>query len=168
MGLRTHSLLCISRAAKDPFFSENLHLLTFNPAVRLETQALETDTSVWVSVWQSCLTSGETTWSLLVCLFFLKIFFTYAPSFQNSNHLGPPILFTTDGSAPKVCQSGLWSCTYLPIWLLITCWWSFGLTFEDLTASTGESDQCFMVNCFVSRCFVKVTSAEAARQDAKL
>lgn len=28
-----------------------------------------------------------------------------------------------------------------------------------LTASTYDSDQCFMVNCFVSRWFAKVTSA---------
>ena len=33
-------------------------------------------------------------------------------------------------------------------------------------ASTCDTDNCFTVNCSVLGCFVKVTFAEAARQDA--
>lgn len=34
-----------------------------------------------------------------------------------------------------------------------------------LTASTCDSDQSFLVNCFVSGCFAEVSSTEVTRQD---
>lgn len=79
-GLRTHGLLCISRPATDPFFSDweppFVHLQPICEA--RNTGSGNGCTCLGLSV-AKLLDFGKTTWSPLVCLFVLKIVFTYAP-----------------------------------------------------------------------------------------
>ena len=53
-----------------------------------------------------------------------------------------------------------------PYWVTVHVLMAFQADIWRLTASACDNDQCFMVNCFVAGCFAKVTSAEAAKQDA--